>query len=210
MLVGTAVQSYVGSWAVAATRGVVGLGPGAELQGFRLVVDPLAAGVSALPTAFVLWRVLPRASLPWILAFIAGSAASLLLLQAATLAGRPAYWSGYPPAAPDLVVHPLLVGLAGGLIYGIFQAAALWRAVDGAHWWLVSRTATGGLAALLEGWVAWQIVGAGTRLTTLADVYIEQASNVAIHAVTVGVVGGIVLDRLLAGRRDTPSAAAAY
>jgi hypothetical protein len=102
------------------------------------------------------------------------------------------------------------VGLAGGFIYGVFQAATLWRAVGGAYWWLLSRTAAGGLAALLEGWAAWQIGGAGTRLTTLTDVYMEQASNVVLHAVIVGVIGGIVLDRLLASPSDTQPAAPAY
>ncbi len=158
------------------------------------------------PPAVVLGRRLVGIEVPWIVA----SAVAALLVAGIPFNTWLASWPGYLIAAeaePSLLLFPLVVGAVSGCAAGAAQAIVLRPYVRGAVWWIPAVIAARAVANLTTATVDWQIGGAGIRLTTSTDFYVEAIAGALVGWLIVGMVTGLVLVRLLGERSPERTAA---
>jgi hypothetical protein len=176
-----------------------------------VAVQAVMALVSAIaiagPPAFVLSRRLVGIAAPWIVA----SAVAALLVAGIPfntwLAGGPGYLIA-ADAQPSLVLFPLVVGAVSGCATGVAQAIVLKPYVRGAAWWIPAVIGGRAVANVATALVNWQVGGAGIRVATSTDFYVEAIVGVLVGWLIVGLVTGVVLVRLL-GELDPERTAAA-
>jgi hypothetical protein len=163
----------------------------------------------AAPQAFVLGRRLGRIETAWLAASVAATVVAFTI-PFGTLLNPPGRGGDLPTQAvqPSPVLYPLVYGVSAGAIYGAAQAIVFWRYVRGAMWWMLASTLAYGLAGPATALVNWQIVGAGTRSTTLADLYWQAAAGSLIQGLIVGLVTALALMHLMM-KSETRTARAA-
>ena len=166
----------------------------------RYLIAAVDAALIAGPQALVLRRVLPGIELLWLGAAAAAAALSILLSSLLPIFGG-GFWTGYAssPGAfqATFLVFPLVSGLRSGLAFGLTQAIVLSRYVRGVAVWVVASMAANMIANLLTSWLGWQIIGAGTRSTTLNDYRLEVVAGTLIGSAIVGFITGFALTRLV-------------
>jgi hypothetical protein len=173
----------------------------------RVTLVLVSAVAVAAPTAFVLGRRLAGIEIPWIVASVVGALLAASIPVSSWLEKETGFLIG-APSQPSLVVVPLLVGAVAGCATGAAQAIVLKPYLRGAAWWIAASIVARGTANVVISLVSWQVAGGGIRMTTPADIYVEELVNVGVGWLIVGLVTGLALVRLLGEPNPERTAAA--
>lgn len=161
----------------------------------------VSAVVVAVPLAVVLGRRLRGIEIPWLAAGVVAALVAFVIPIGALLGS--AGWTTYllasaPAPQPSFVLFPLISGVVTGCVFGLAQAIVLRQYIRGVVWWIAASIFSYGLAGVSIYLVNWQIIGAGSRLTTSTDLYAETFAGAVLGPLIVGLVTGLVLVHLLA------------
>jgi len=171
------------------------------------VISVLVSAVAvAGPPAFVLGRRLVGIEIRWIVASAVGGLVAASIPVSSWLEKETGFLM-QEPSQPSLVVVPLLVGFVAGFATGVAQAIVLKPYLRRAAWWIAALMVARGTANVVTSLVSWQVAGGGIRVTTPADIYVEELVNVGVGWLIVGLVTGLVLVRLLGEPNPERSAA---
>lgn len=173
----------------------------------RFSVTLVSAAVIAGPMALVLGRWLRGIEIPWIAASMFAALVGFALPVGGWFAspGVAAYELSHAPAgAASLVLFLVISGVATGLVFGFAQAVVLRRYSIGFFWWIAASIFSHVLANISTSSVNWEIVGAGTRLTSLTDLYVETVAGTVLGSLIVALGTGLVLVRLLRASDSRP------
>ncbi len=170
----------------------------------RVGITLASAAAAAAPPAIVLGRRLHPVEIPWITA--SALAAVVVFLVGSTELTR--YLLGGPAAQTSPVLYPLISGVLAGGLAGIAQALVLRQYVGGAAWWIAASIFGYAIAGLVTSLVDWQTDGAGSRVTTSVDFFMESTAGSLVWPLIVGLVTGWTLVRLLGESNREPTEAA--
>lgn len=173
-------------------------------------VTLVSAVVIAGPLALVLGRRLRHIEIPWLAASMFAALAGFVLPIGGWFGspGSTGYQLSHAPAGqPSLVLFPLISGVVTGSVFGLAQAIVLRQYIRGVVWWIAASIFAHVLANVSTSLVNWQIIGAGTRLTTSTDFYAETVAGSVLGSLIVGLVTGLVLVHLLRASNSRPTGA---
>ena len=157
----------------------------------------VSAVVVAVPLAIVLGRRLRGIEIPWLAASVVAALVAFVV-RIGALGSWPAYLlAGAPAPQPPLILFSLVSGVVTGSVFGLAQAIVLKQYLHGAVWWIAASILSYLLAGVSTFLVNWEIIGAGTRMTTSTDFYVETIAGAVLGSLIVGLVTGLVLVHLL-------------